>query len=64
MPLPHHVWEITVEIDNGDWHYRRTPPMPFAFAVRAAIIYEETFAEKGGHLVSIVDVDHASEPHT
>jgi hypothetical protein len=57
MTLPHHVWEITVEIDHGDWHYRRTPPMPFDVAVRTALVYEETFLEKGGRLVSIANVD-------
>ena len=64
MPLPKHVWELTVEIDNGDRHYRRTPPIPFDIAVRAALVYEETLEEKGGRLVSIVNVDHRSEPHT
>jgi hypothetical protein len=36
-PLPMHVWEITVQVDNGDWRYRRTSvPMPFDIAVRTA----------------------------
>ena len=41
-PLPKHVWEITVQVDNGDWFYKRTPvPMPFDIAVRTALVFEE-----------------------
>jgi hypothetical protein len=40
-PFPKHVWEITVQVDNGDWHYRRTSvPMPFDIAVRTALVLE------------------------
>jgi hypothetical protein len=31
--------------------------MPFDVAVRTALVYEETFLEKGGRLVSIANVD-------
>ena len=57
-PLPKHVWEITVQVDNGDWFYKRTPvPMPFDIAVRTALVYEAMFLLKGGRLVSIANVD-------
>ena len=57
-PLPKHVWEITVQVDNGDWHYTEPPcQMPFDIAVRTAIVYEETFVDRGGRLVSIANVD-------
>jgi hypothetical protein len=62
-PLPKHVWEITVQVDNGDWHYRRTSaPMPFDIAVRTALVFEETFADRGGRLVSIANVDPKPVP--
>ena len=49
---------ITVQVDNGDWHYTRTPePMPFDLAVRTALVYEAMFSLKGGRLVSIANVD-------
>jgi hypothetical protein len=58
MPLSKHVWEITVQIDNGDWHYTRTSePVPFDVAVRTALVYEAMFSWKGGRLVSIANVD-------
>jgi hypothetical protein len=28
-PFPKHVWEITVQVNDGDWHYTRTSePVP------------------------------------
>ena len=58
MPLPKHVWEITVQVDNGDWHYTRiSEPVPFAVAVHEAITFEEGFLLQGGQLVSIANVD-------
>lgn len=62
-PLPKHIWEITVQVENGDWVYRRTSvPLPFDSAVRAALVFEETFADRGGRLVSIANVDPKPVP--
>jgi hypothetical protein len=57
-PLPKHVWEITVQVNDGDWHYTRTSePVPFDVAVHMALDFEEGFMLKGGRLVSIANVD-------
>ena len=57
-PLPKHVWEITVQVNDGDWHYTRTSePVPFSVAVRTALVYEAMLSLKGGRLVSIANVD-------
>lgn len=63
-PLPEHVWEITVQVDNGDWHWQRTTPSApcmFALAVRAALVFEQLFHDRGGRLVSIANVDQVLE---
>jgi hypothetical protein len=57
-PLPKHIWEITVQVENGDWHWTRTSePVPFSVAVHEAITFEERLLLQGGRLVSIANVD-------
>ena len=57
-PFPKHVWEITVQVNDGDWHYTRTSELvPFDVAVHMALDFEEGFMLKGGRLVSIANVD-------
>jgi hypothetical protein len=57
-PLPKHIWEITVQVRDGDWHYTRTSePVPFDVAVHWALEFEQGFLIQGGRLVSIANVD-------
>ena len=56
-PLAQHVWEITVQLPNGDWEYMRTMArVTFHEAVDMAL----AFADAGKRpIVSIINVDHA-----
>lgn len=52
-PLPQHIWEITVQLPNGDWEYMRTiDRVSFQEAVEMALAFAGTRP-----LVSIVNVD-------
>lgn len=56
-PLPQHVWEITVQLPNGDWEYMRTMArVTFHEAVEMALAFAD--ADKRP-IVSIANVDHA-----
>jgi hypothetical protein len=56
-PLPRHVWEITVQLPNGDWQYMRTiGRVSFHEAVKMGLAFAE--ADKGP-IVSIASVDPA-----
>jgi hypothetical protein len=55
-PLPTHVWEYTVQVENGDWHWTRSRnPIDFREAIIEALDYESSL--EGGRLVSIANVD-------
>ena len=55
-PLPTDVWEYTVQVENGDWHWTRSRnPIDFREAVIEALDYESSL--EGGRLVSIANVD-------
>lgn len=57
--IPLHMWEITVETENGDWHWRRTDTrVTFDKAVEEAIRFE--FLLKGGRILSIQKVSEPS----
>ena len=58
--LPAHVWEITVQVENGDWHYTRTPKTTFDEAVDQAVWFKSNFGY--GKLISIQDVDPEERP--
>ena len=59
-PLPRHVWEITVQLPNGDWQCMRTiGPVSFHEAVKRGLAFAD--ADRGP-LVSIVNVDPAGSP--
>ncbi len=52
--LPRHIWEITVQVPNGDWHYVRTGKCLFDTAVDEAIRFRQS---RPSQLVSIANVD-------
>jgi hypothetical protein len=57
-PLPRHVWEITVQLPNGDWEYMRTiGRVSFHEAVKMGLAFAD--ADRGP-LVSIANVDPAA----
>jgi hypothetical protein len=58
--LPAHVWEITVQVENGDWHYTRTPKTTFDEAVDQAVWFKSNF--EYGKLISIQNVDREERP--
>jgi hypothetical protein len=53
--LPRHIWELTVQKPNGDWHYVRTGKCLFDTAINEAIRYRQQ--QQPCQLVSIVNVD-------
>jgi hypothetical protein len=56
-PLPQHVWEITIQVRNGDWRYTRTGPTTYDNAVRLAVDYRAANILDDPQIVSIAKLD-------
>jgi hypothetical protein len=59
--LPKRIWEVTVQVSNGDWHWSRTTTeVTFDEAVDQAVWFKSNFDH--GHLISIMAVPEGSAP--
>jgi hypothetical protein len=56
-PLPQHVWEITIQVRNGDWRYTRIGPTSYDNAVRLAVDYRAANILDDPQIVSIAKLD-------
>lgn len=54
--LPKKIWEITVQVENGDWHWTRTTSeVTFDEAVDQANWFKQNFSY--GKLVAIIAIE-------
>lgn len=59
--LPKKIWEITVQVENGDWHWTRTKEeVTFDEAVDQAVFFKSNF--EYGRLISLQDVSSPRLP--
>ena len=59
--LPKKIWEITVQVENGDWHWTRTKEkVTFDEAVDQAVFFKSNFSY--GRLISILAYEMPAHP--